>query len=311
MMRIWVPATSGNLGPGLDTLALAMNWWNGFEFAQGVSTDTVNIDGEAAADLDDRAGQTVLAAADGVYAAARAGARPPWRVHITANIPVAKGLGSSATAIVAGALAANHMLGQPLPIHRLVRLAATLDGHPDNVAAALLGGFVLTYRDRRDQVGAAVLPLGAEVRVVLAIPEMSLPTRKAREALPRAVPLDDAVANLGFSGLMVAGLTLGRLDCLADACQDRLHQPYRAHLLPGLGTAVRVALEAGAYAAMLSGAGSAVMALTAPARAEQVRSRIAAAWSAMQLNSDVRVLDISRRGAVVVQNATSADGDRL
>jgi homoserine kinase len=311
MMRIWVPATSGNLGPGLDTLALAMNWWNEFEFAQGVSTDTVSIDGEAAADLDDRAGQTVLAAADGVYAAARAGVRPPWRVHITANIPVAKGLGSSATAIVAGALAANHMLGQPLPIQRLVRLAATLDGHPDNVAAALLGGLVLTYRDRRDQVGAAALPLGADVQVVLAIPEMSLPTRTARDVLPRAVPLDDAIANLGFSGLMVAGLMLGRLDCLADACQDRLHQPYRAHLVPGLGAAVRVALEAGAYAAMLSGAGSAVLALTAPAQAEQVRSRIAAAWSAMQLNSDVRVVDISRRGAVVVQNAKSANDARL
>ncbi len=258
-----VPATTANLGPGFDCLGLALSLHNRVEASPGPRWQ-ITVEGEGAGLLpEDESNLVVQAMAHLARAAGRP--LPPLRIAQHNAIPVGSGLGSSAAAVVAGLLAADALLESRLSPARLLALAAEMEGHADNAAAALYGGLALVAGD--EVVQLPVAPLDA----VAVLPAVALSTRAARAALPASVPLADAVFNVGKMGLLLHALAQGDAAQLARAMADRLHQPYRAPLIPGLAGALAAAQAEGA-AACLSGAGPSVIAFAA---AEQDRQRLA------------------------------------
>ncbi len=258
-VRASAPATTANLGPGFDTLGLALDWaqtaWCAFA-PRGVEV-VVRGRGAQAVPRDDD--NLIARAAMAVCAQAGVGPRG-FRVHLDLELPIGRGLGSSAAAVALGLVAANELLGRPLAPGRLLDVGTAIEGHPDNLAPALFGGLCAACQDG-GRVWSVRLPPPAGVCALLAIPDRPLPTAEARAVLPRQVVFADAVANVQRTGLLVAALVAGRLDALAVATQDRLHQPYRAALIPGLEACLRALPAAGAHGAFLSGAGPTVLAL--------------------------------------------------
>jgi homoserine kinase len=212
---------------------------------------------------------------------------------MTNEIPLARGLGSSAAATVAGLVAGNHLLGEPLTSADLLRLATEIEGHPDNAAAALLGGFTLAATIETG-IEALRFDVPRDLRAVLFIPELRLATGDMRAALPESVPLADAVANLGRVAVGVAGFAMGRYDLLRVLMVDRLHEPYRAAVFPQLPRLVEAARKAGALGAALSGAGSTVLAFSDSVR---TITRIEAAFGAVAADTDLpgRITVVSPR----------------
>jgi homoserine kinase len=235
-----VPASSANLGPGFDVLAAAL--------AMHVEVEVVEA-GRFAVITD------LGIARDHRNLVVRGFARlaPPddFEFHITSDVPLSGGLGTSAAAYVAGLLAADSIFELDADI---LTLATELEGHPDNVAAALLGGVVLCADGEATRFDP---PAGLEA--VLVVPHRSVRTAKARAALPPEVPMSDAVFNVAHASLLVLGLAQGRLDLVARGLADRLHQPRRAPLYPGSMALVERAAELGALGASISGAGPTVL----------------------------------------------------
>jgi homoserine kinase len=256
-VRVRVPASSANLGPGFDALGLALALYNevSLEGADGVR---VSVEGEGAGRLDTGPGNVVVRGARMAFEAAGR----PFRgvaVHCVNRIPLSRGLGSSAAAWVGGLVGANAVLGDPLDRLELLALAARAEGHPDNVAAAILGGLTVSCADG-DGVAAVALPVPADLGWVVLVPEVESATREARAVLPDAVPRADAVFNVQRVSLLLAALG-GRPDLLGRAMQDRLHQPYRLRLFPWMDKVMAAARDAGALGCVLSGAGPSLLAV--------------------------------------------------
>ena len=264
-LTLSVPASAANLGPGFDSLGLALSLRNTLEVRAAPSGIRVLIEGEGKDSLPSDASNLIVRAMLKVY---RLADRPAPGLELRAHnhIPLAAGLGSSAAAIVSGLAAADALTGLGLPRARLLQLASEMEGHPDNAAAAIFGGLNLVV-EGPDGPAAHPLPLVLS-RVVLVIPDLPLATSDMRRALPRNVPLEDAVFNLSHTALLLEALRAGDPRLLAEAMQDRLHQPYRARFVPGFQAVCRAALAAGAAGAALSGAGPSVLAFTFGREAE-------------------------------------------
>ena len=262
--RVRVPATTANLGPGFDCLGLALDLWNEMSFSlegEGVVVEVASdaLPGAAAVATlphDD----TNLVAQAFLRLCREAGRQPPHglRIRCVNNVPASSGLGSSSTAIVAGLLGANTLLGRPLDRDRLLELAADMEGHPDNVAAALLGGLTIVV-----QTGERLLTkkiLVPEVHVALAVPALAFSTRSARADLPEHVLMKDAVFNLQRTPLVVEALRTADYELLSQVMDDRLHQASRLKLIPGGPDAWLAAQHAGAAAVAVSGSGPSLIA---------------------------------------------------
>jgi homoserine kinase len=258
-VRVRVPATSANLGPGFDVLGLALSLHNEvtLEEAPDVSVD---VEGEGAGRLDTGPGNVVVRGARMAFEAA---GRPFRGIRLTCvnRIPTSRGLGSSAAAWVAGIAGGNALLGSPLDRATLLRLAATAEGHPDNVTATLLGGLTVSCWTGAE-VAAASVPVPAGLAWVVLVPDAEGSTAEARAALPDSYARADAVFNLQRVSLLLASLAAGRADLLGVAMDDRLHQPYRFKLFPWLVDVIPAAARAGAIACVLSGAGPSLLAVT-------------------------------------------------
>jgi len=212
-------------------------------------------------------------------------------------IPLARGLGSSSAAIIGGCLAADSLLGAPLSRDELLEVAVELEGHPDNVAPALYGGMTVCYA-ASSGTGCLRFRPANPPRAVVAIPDFEVETESARRALPETVPHADAVLNVGRAAAVVTCFASGSYAPLADALRDRLHQPYRAHLVPGMEEAIAAALDAGAYGAALSGSGPSIVAFTHN-REERVAAALREALGNTGAGIRVEVLDICFEGATV------------
>ena len=246
-----VPASSANLGPGYDAMAAALSLELELEVTEAdeFSVDTGGLDVPTDRDnLVVRAFET-LHPADG------------HSFRISSDIPLARGLGSSAAAIVAGLAAADHLYELALSPAELFERAAELEGHPDNVAAAIFGGFVICGQDGSSPFAARFDPPEG-LEAVAVIPAEEVSTAAAREAMPERVPLADAVANVGAAALLVLGLQQADLNLVARGLRDRLHQPARRELYPRSMELVEGAGELGALGATISGAGPTVLVWT-------------------------------------------------
>jgi homoserine kinase len=264
-IQIKVPATSANLGPGFDALGLALDLWNEsmFELADDFS---VQLEGEGKGKLHQGKNNLIIRAA--MKLAERAGKQlPPFVLHCINNIPTGAGLGSSAAAILTGLLAGNALLENPFSQEEILNLASEMEGHPDNVAPALLGGLVVSTIDE-GKVIARQIPIGINLCITIALPDFYLPTKQARAALPRKVSVKNAVHNISRAVLVTEAFRNGDLNLLGKAMNDKLHQPYRLKLIPGASAAMGAAKEAGASAVALSGAGPSLIAFSSQAEAE-------------------------------------------
>ena len=257
-VHVRVPATSANLGPGFDTLGLALALYNEVTAREGDGV-SVTIEGEGAGRLS--AGRDNVVAR-GVRQAYEAAGRPFKGVTLTCvnRVPTARGLGSSAAAWVAGLVAGNALLGEPLSRDALLALAARAEGHPDNVTAAVLGGLTVSCALGEGRIAAISLPVPDAVRWVVLVPEVTSATAAARAVLLSSYPRADAVFNVQRVALLLAALQSQRLDLLGAALDDRLHQPHRLRLFPWMPAVAEAARRAGALGCVLSGAGPSLLA---------------------------------------------------
>jgi homoserine kinase len=244
-----VPASSANLGPGYDVLAAALTIHLELEVEE---TGTFSVEAQGLDVPLDRSNLCVRA-----FEWLRPADEISFR--ISSEIPLASGLGSSAAAIVAGLMAADHLYELALESSDLLAHAVEIEGHPDNVAAAVHGGFVLCSRSD-GVVNATKLDPPEGVEAVVVIPSEQVPTEKAREAIPESIPVDDAVANVGAAAELVLGIERSDLALIGRGLADRLHQPHRAPLYPRSMEIVEcAAMELGAIGATISGAGPTVL----------------------------------------------------
>ncbi len=294
-VKIIVPATTANLGAGFDCIGAALSIYNEFKFtlnttglkitvigeeAERVSTEENNLLYQSFAQLYQKLQQTV----------------PSVEIEIKLGVPLARGLGSSATAIVGGLLGANYLAGNPLTQAEIQELAIALEGHPDNVIPALLGNCQLSVGEMGNwQI--CPIPWHQEIVPVVAIPNFELSTEEARSVLPTEIIRGDAIFNIARMGLLVRGLASNNGDWLATALEDKLHQPYRQKLIRGYQEVKKVAIDRGAYGMVISGAGPTLLALTNPIQVNDVVTAMKTAWANIGVSADVGALKIDTQGA--------------
>ncbi len=263
--HVKVPATTANLGPGFDALGLALNLWNEAEFAcTGDSRISVTVKGEGEETLPRNADNAIVKAALMVYDLA---GKSCEGLHINCinRIPLGSGMGSSSAAMLTGMLGANSLLGNPFTDEEILKLAIETEGHPDNVAPAMLGGLVASIV-HKERVISMRLPTKANhgpIHITIVLPDFDFPTRQARAILPKEAVRSDAIYNLSRVVLVTEALRTGNMELLGIAMKDSLHQPYRLPLIPGAIDALKAGKEAGASAVALSGAGPSLIAFSA------------------------------------------------
>ncbi|MEP0868408.1 homoserine kinase [Trichocoleus desertorum AS-A10] len=299
-VTVTVPATTANIGPGFDCLGAALTVYNQFQFAQlrtnteqqvditveGLEADRVNRDEsnlayQAFVKLYEHLGQTP----------------PPVEINIQLGVPLARGLGSSATAIVGGLVGANAFAGSPLSAAEVMQLAIAMEGHPDNVVPALIGGCRLAATTSEGKWEICEIPWHSNIVPVVAIPNFELSTAEARRVLPSDYSRADAIFNTAHLGLLVRALETGNGKWLRAALQDRIHQPYRQTLIPGYTAVQDTAIAAGAYGLVISGAGPTLLALTSSQEAANVEAAIANTWIEQGVTPLVKALKIDSTGA--------------
>ena len=296
--RVRVPATTANIGPGFDCLGLALDLWNEVRFSLEGDRVEVTVEGPDPAGLP--RDENNLVARAFLRLCEEAGKAPPagLRIHCDIRVPMSSGLGSSSTAIVAGLLGANALMGRPFDRDRILELAADIEGHPDNVAAALLGGLtIVVQKDDRLLTKKILVP---EVHVALAVPDLPFSTRAARAELPTEVSMADAVFNLQRTPLVVEALRSGDYELLSQVMDDRLHQASRLKRIPGGRIAWLAAQNAGAAAVAVSGSGPSLIAFVSLATdASRIARVMAEAFAAEGVTAIPLGLAASAAGATV------------
>lgn len=268
MIKIRVPATSANLGPGFDCLGLALNVWNEVSI-EPANKIMYHAAGEGAEKLNKGTKNLLTKAFTYVHEICGKELKG-FDIQVQNEIPMSSGLGSSAAAIVAGLFGANELLSRPLSENELLLVATDMEGHPDNVAPALLGGLVVSVTSDDEIVTRRYeIPNWS---IVIVKPDVEWPTKVARAVLPKSVSRADAVYNIGRTTLVVDALRNGDLDLLQSVMDDRLHQSYRLKHISGGMAAYKTAKQFGAAA--LSGAGPSIICFVPPEKAEQAKNEI-------------------------------------
>jgi homoserine kinase len=294
-IKIKVPATSANLGPGFDSLGLALDLWNE-TILTPADKFIVQVSGEGKGRLTQGRNNLIVRAAQ-KFADHIGQPLPPFRAECENRIPLSSGLGSSSAAVLTGLLAGNALLENPLSNKEILTLAAQMEGHADNVAAALIGGLVVSMLDDR-KVVAHQIPIEIGIHITVALPDFYLSTKEARAVLPRKVSMKNATYNISRTVLVTEAFRTGDLSLLGEAMTDKLHQPHRLRLIPGAQSAMEAAREAGAAAAALSGAGPSVIAFSSQAE-PGIEEAMKRAFEQAGLEARIFQLGVSGQGAEV------------
>ncbi len=303
-VRVSVPATTANLGPGFDCLGAALNLYNYFRFKLLVEGVTIRYRGTDHVSL----GKENL-----VY---RAFCRafevvsqpiPGVEIEIELNVPLSRGLGSSATAIVGGLLGANTLGQLNLSPETLLQLAIALEGHPDNVVPAFKGQCQLCVQNQKG--GWVFCPLNwhDSIQVVAVVPNFKLATQTARNVLPKSISIANAVFTASHVGLLIRALETGSIEWLQTALQDRLHQPARLELVTGFKAVQAAAKTAGSYGVVISGAGPTLLALTDREHREPVAEAMVAAWRQLDIEATALQLELDRNGSQVIEGSQTSE----
>ncbi|MCI9354587.1 MAG: homoserine kinase [Firmicutes bacterium] len=298
MMHIKVPATSANMGPGFDSIGVALQLYNHLWFEQidegleiiikrkheiEIPTDKNNLIYKTMVDFFAETGNVM----------------PPVRLIQEDYIPMIRGLGSSAACIVAGLLAANHLSGCHYSREKLAQIAAKIEGHPDNSNPALFGGMVVGATDY-NEMRHVRLDLPNDLVFAIMVPNFPVSTHDARRVLPSTYDRSDAVFNASRAALLVASIYSGNYENLSMAMQDSIHQPYRSQLIPDMERIFKAAKNYGALGAYLSGAGSTLMAVLTDKQAETFQYKMTAYLKAIPNEWQLTLLKPDEKGAQLV-----------
>jgi homoserine kinase len=299
-ITVKVPATSANLGPGFDSLGLALDLWNEAEFIPTNDKKiSLTIDGEGRDKLPTGASNSIVDAALQVYTLA---GKPyhGMQIHCMNRVPLGSGLGSSSAALLTGMLGANAMIGEPFSRDEILKLAIETEGHPDNVAPAMLGGLVasIIHESHVVSLRLTLTDQRAPMCITVVFPDFDFPTKQARAILPKQIELKDAIYNISRAVIVTEAFRLGDLNMLHEAMSDKLHQPYRLPLIPGAQAAMDAAKAAGASAVALSGAGPSLIAFSANSEAV-IGEAMKRAFKAAGLPARIYQLKMSDHGAEV------------
>ena len=295
-IKIKVPASTSNLGPGFDTLSLALDWYNEFTFK--VIKEGLKITQSNSNKLPEDSTNLVYKSFCEVYKKLKK-TPPGIELDINCQIPLAAGLGSSASAVVSGVLAANALLDNALSKSEILSLATRLEGHPDNCAAAIYGGLTISV-SQDEKVYVSQFPWPKELLVIVIVPDFELPTRISRELLPPKISYGDATFNVSRTAYLLSSLLSKDWEGLKIGFQDRLHQPFRKDLVPGMEEVLNEGLKKGACGATLSGAGPTLVAFVNDKnKAEQIGKAMTEKWSESKVRSTYKVLNVASDGVKV------------
>ncbi len=285
-VTIRVPGTSANIGPGYDCMGLALDLSNRVTITRLPS-------GAKPIEQPHRMVQDI---AEAFFSEQGANVAPfPFSWEIGGDVPISRGLGSSVTLRLGVLMGLNELSGQPLNKQRLFEICSTAEGHPDNVAPAVFGGFVLANGTNWFR-----FPVQEPLKAVLLIPDTEVQTAHARAALPPSVPHSDAARNTANACTIVAAFATGLYQYMGKALQDFLHQPYRQHLVPGMFEAIEAGFRAGAIGGYLSGSGSTIACLTCEGKEEAIGKAMQEALTASGLTSRIVIVGAENEGAQVV-----------
>jgi homoserine kinase len=299
MTRIKIPASTSNLGPGFDTLGLALNRYLEIfgEIVGEKNSPEIIVEGNGvehiAADKTNLVYQGMLATARHVGAVL-----PPVRILLNNDIPSCGGLGGSGAAISGGVFLANEILGAKLSRDEMLNIAVGVEGHPDNVSAALMGGLTINCFDN-GTVRCRSVKVAAPLSVVTCSPHFQVLTKQARQILPKEIALSDAVRNIENVASLVAAFIHGDIEALRYATRDTLHERYRASLIPGFEEVKKAALEAGAISFNISGAGPTVFCF-AVSNQKEIGAAMVQAFATQKSEASYEMMNIENEGARVI-----------
>jgi len=307
-VTISVPATTANLGAGFDCLGAALALHNHFTFAElDAAPGTLTITAAGAESDRVQLNATNLAYRAFAHFYQYFGKPvPAINLEIQLGVPLARGLGSSATAIVGGLVGANALADFEVAPTTVMKLAIDLEGHPDNVVPALIGGCRLAATTPDDAWEICDIPWHDRIVPIVAIPNFELSTAAARRVLPSSYSRADAIFNAAHLGLLIRGLETGNAAWLRAALHDRIHQPYRQSLIKGYQAVYEAVMDAGAHGLVISGAGPTLLALADPSQADPVKDAITTTWQTHGIQPTVKILQLDRTGASV-QSRKSAE----
>jgi len=299
-INVKVPATTANLGPGFDALGLALDLWNEAEF---IPTNDKQIIVKVRGDgKDTLPTDKTNAVAEAALLIHKLAGKPCTGIQIKCHnrVPLSSGLGSSSAAMLTGMLGANALLGNPFSRDEILKIAIETEGHPDNVAPAMLGGLVasIIHENHVVSLRLTLTSKRSSIHVVVVLPDFDFPTKQARAILPTRIDRKDAIHNISRAVIVTEAFRNGDLDMLGEAMEDKLHQPYRLPLIPGAGDAINAMKEAGASAVALSGAGPSLIAFSSK-HETAIGEAAKRVFADVGLNSRVYKLKISRKGAEV------------
>ena len=299
-VTISVPATTANIGVGFDCIGAALTMANQFQFtvAQTNTKLKITVEGNEADKVG--RGETNLIYQSFLRLYQKINQAPPnVKIGIKLGVPLSRGLGSSATAIIGGLLGANCLAGNPLSQDEVMAMAISIEGHPDNVVPALLGSCQLSVADGEGwQI--CKIPWHQKIIPEVAIPNFELSTEEARSVLPDSYNRSDAIFNISRMGLLIQALGTNNPVWLTAALTDKIHQPYRQKLIIGYEKLHSSALAAGAYGTVISGAGPSLLSLTNSDNVQQVINSMSQTWSKLGIDADVRSLSIDTVGAQIL-----------
>lgn len=296
MLKLKIPATSANLGPGFDTLGIALKLYNTFTFSKiksGLEFRLIDdrTDNEFELNFKDNLVYIAMKNIFDINNKKIEGIRVVERV----SIPFSRGLGSSATAILAGMTAGNYFLNLQMSEQELLNLAINIEGHADNILSAYKGGLVINALNPDQNLVYKKITVADTLKLILIIPDFEMDTKKARELLPDSISYEKSIFNTGRTALLAACFMDEDWEKLSTAMEDKLHQDYRAKLIPGYQDVIDTAYKAGALGAALSGAGPTILAL-ARNREEEIAQKMAAVFSRYNMNSRYIITTVDNTG---------------
>ena len=299
MIKIRVPATTANLGPGFDCLGLALKLYLNLEIEEVEEGLVIEYRGEGAEKFSAKKKEDTLIWKSINLVLKKAHKdihKKGLKIKAFNGIPITRGLGSSASAIIGGIVGAARFYNINLTNQEMLELALTLEGHMDNITPALIGGLTLAYKTGQEEIKWTRIKTPLDLRVVVAIPEFTLNTKEMRKALPQKVALPEAVFNLNRSALLVNALQNSDWEVLAEAMEDRLHQPYRAPFIPGIEDMFSQIKKTGLAGVALSGSGPSVVSLTKKGREETIGKIMKDAFLNAGITCRILVLEADLEG---------------
>lgn len=298
-----IPATSANIGSGFDSVGLALNLYNEIHIYENNNSKKIEFEifGEGENEISKK-DNMIYSAMKLVFKKLKSKPNKGYIIKCINRIPLSRGLGSSSAAIIGGLLCSNFILGNKLKIEKdILNMAVQIEGHPDNVAPAILGGIVSGVVKKEEDFKYIKIKPPKNLKAIVSIPDFYLSTEIARNILPKEITRKDAIFNISRAALLTSALFSNRLDLLEIATEDKIHQDYRAKFIPNLNQLFKETKKSGAYSVTISGAGSSILALTKDDKniIEKVSKAMHSSFKKKNINSIIKVLNIPTKGIII------------